>query len=102
MRQFIVRLLILTVLATNVAWAMDDCFSPYGSDEPTPVQLGDLPDDSLNDGTCDEFCAGWFHLVAITPGTKLDYYPLTRQGVVRVETSFHSLNQAPPIRPPQI
>jgi len=102
MRQFIAYLLILSVLVTNVAWAMDDCFSQYSNEVSAPAQLSDLSSISQSDGVCDDSCVGWLHLVAITPGTKLDYFPLTRQDVVRVETYFHSLDQAPPIRPPQI
>jgi len=102
MCRFIVRLLIITVLATNVAWAMDECFSLYGSNEPALAQSGDLSGDSLNDGVCDEFCAGWLHLVAIASETKLDYSKFTRQDVVRTNISYHSLDQTPPFRPPQI
>lgn len=102
MRRIISHLLIFTVLVTNVAWAVDDCFSPYGSDESVLVQSGDLSGDSLNDGVCDEFCAGWLHLVAIAHETKLDYFPFTRQDVVRTNLSYHSLDQTPPFRPPQI
>jgi len=102
MRQFIARLLILIVLVTNVAWAVDECFSPYGSDDFALVQSGDLSGDSLNDGVCDEFCAGWLHLVGIAPEAQLDYIPFARQDMARTDLSYYSLNQQPPIRPPQI
>jgi len=102
MRRIIAHLLIFTVLVTNVAWAVDDCFSPYGSNEPALAQSGDLSGDSMNDGVCDEFCAGWLHLVALASDTKLDYPKLTRQDVVRTNLSYHSLDQTPPFRPPQI
>jgi len=98
MRRIIAHLLIFSVLVTNVAWAVDDCFSPYGSDDSTLVQS----DDNLNDGVCDEFCAGWFHLVAIAPETKFNYPTVARQDVVRTNLSYHSLDQTPPFRPPQI
>jgi len=102
MRRIIAHLLIFSVLVTNVAWAVDDCFSPYGSDDSTLVQSGDLSDDNLNDGVCDEFCAGWLHLVAIAPETKFNYPTVARQDVVRTNLSYHSLDQTPPFRPPQI
>lgn len=102
MCRFIVRLLIITVLVTNVAWAVDDCFSPFGSDDSALVQSGDLSGDSLNDGVCDEFCAGWLHLVALASETKLDYPKFTRQDMARVDILYHSLDQTPPFRPPQI
>jgi len=102
MNRFIVRLLIVTVLANNMAWAMDECFSLYGSNEPALTQSGDLYGDSLSEGVCDEFCAGWLHLVGITPGTKLDCPLFTREDVVWTNISYHSLDQTPPFRPPQI
>jgi len=102
MRRIIAHLLIFTVLVTNVAWAVDDCFSPYGNDDSALFQSGDLSGDSLNNSVCDEFCAGWLHLVAIAQDTKFDYFPFTRQDVVRTNLSYHSLDQTSPFRPPQI
>ncbi len=105
MRRFIVSLLILAVLVTNVAWAVDDCFLPYSqtsNDVSGLILPGNLPDDRQNDGVCDDLCIGWLHLVAITSGSKLDYFPSTRQDVARTNLPFHSRRQAPPVRPPQI
>jgi len=102
MRNFIVLLLIFAVLTTNVAWALDDCFPPYGSDETVLVQSDDLSTENLNDVVCDELCVGWLHLVAIAPETKLDYFPYLPQDMTRITLSYHSLYQEPPIKPPQI
>jgi len=102
MRQFIVRLLIFTVLATNVAWALDDCAPQYANEASGWVQSGDLPDDDPSGGVCDEPCIGWLQLVAITHATKLEHFPFVRQDVVRSTVSYHSLDQEPPFRPPQI
>jgi len=102
MRQFIAYLLILSVLATNVAWAMDDCSSQYSNEVSALALSSDLSSNSQSDGVCDDACVGWLHLVGITPGTKLDCFSLTRQDEVQIKTPFHSLDQAPPIRPPQI
>lgn len=111
MRRFIAHLLIISLLAINVAWAVDECALQY-SNEASGVVLelglaGDLsadshPDTTGDDGVCNDPCIGWLHLVAITPGIKLDYFPFTRQEVVRTDISFHSLDKTPPIRPPQI
>jgi len=100
MRRFIAHLLILSVLVTNVAWAMDDCSWQYSNDIPEFTQLDDVSSDRQNDN--DDSCFGWLHLVAITPATKLDYFSFAGQDVARTGISFHSLDQAPPIRPPQI
>jgi len=102
MRQFIAHLLIFSVLATNVAWAMDDCSSQYSNEGYGLAQFGGLSSDTMNDGVSDDPCVGCLHLAAIPLGTKLNYFPPTRQDVVRIDSSFHSLDQAPPIRPPQI
>jgi len=102
MRRIITLLLILTVLVTNVAWAVDDCFSPYGSDDSALFQSNDLSKDSLGESVCDEYCVGWLNLVAIAPETKLDYFPFIRQNAVRTNLSYYSLDQTPPFRPPQI
>jgi len=102
MRRFIAHLLILSVLVTNVAWAMDDCSSQYSNEVSALAQSSDLSNNSQSVGVCDDPCVGWLHLVGITPGTKLDYFPFTRQEVMRTGIFFNSLDQAPPIRPPQI
>lgn len=102
MHQFIVRLLIFTVLATNVAWALDDCTPQYVNDSSGWVLSGELPDDNPSGGICDEPCIGWLQLVAITHATKLDQFPFIRQDVTRIKISYHSLDQEPPFRPPQI
>jgi len=98
MRRFIAHLLIFSVLVTNVAWAMDDCFSQNLNEASGLVQ----PADIQNDEVCDDLCVGWLHLVAINPDTKLGYFPFSRQEAVRTGIFFHSLDQAPPLRPPQI
>ncbi len=103
MRRFIAHLLIFSVIATNVAWAMDDCFSQYSNNEVSGLALsGGLFSDNQSNDVCDERCVGWLHLVAITPTTKFDYFPFIREEVVRIDISFHSLDKTPPIRPPQI
>jgi len=102
MRKFIVYLLILTAFASNVAWAMDECFSQFVNEASVLTHAGDLSDDTQDIGACDEFCAGWLHLIGITPEIKSSYPMLTRQDVARKNLPYHSFNQQPPIRPPQI
>jgi len=107
MRRFIAHLLIISLLAINVAWAVDECALQYSNEASAVALSGDLsadsyPDTTGDDDVCDDPCVGWLHLVAITPGAKFDYFPFTRQAVVRTGISFHSLDQTPPIRPPQI
>jgi len=100
MHRFIAHLLIISVLAINVVWAMDDCPLQYSNEISGLVVLSG---DNQNDGVYDVPCIGWLHLVAITPVTKsFNYFPFTRQKVVQTDTSFHSLDQVPLTRPPQI
>ncbi len=100
MHRFIAYLLIFSVIATNVAWAMDDCSSQYSNSEVSGLALSSgLSSDNQSNNVCDERCVGWLHLVAITPTTKLNYFPFTRQEVVRTDISFHSLDKMPPIDP---
>ncbi len=102
MRRFVTHLLIFTVLASNVVWAVDDCFSAYASEASVLAQPGDLSGDSQSDNICEEFCLGWLHLVTITFNAKFDYPPFVRQYVAWRDLSYHSPDQKPPIRPPQI
>ncbi len=100
-RRFIVRLLILSVLAINVAWAMDDCAAQYSHQSSESGLSTALPDDQDSSG-CDVPCLGWLHLVAIVPGTKFDDFSSAHHAVARIDLSFYSLDQTPPVRPPQI
>lgn len=99
MHRFIAHLLIVSVLTINVVWAMDDCPLQYSNETPGLV----LSADNQNDGVYDAPCIGWFHLVAITPVAKsFNYFPFIRQKAERTGIFFHSFDQAPPTRPPQI
>ena len=107
MRRFIARLLIISLLAINLVWAVDECALQYSNEASGVALSGDLsadsyPDTVRDDDVCDDPCVGWLHLVAITPGAKFDDFPFTRQAVVQTGSFFHSLAQTPPIRPPQI
>ncbi len=110
MRRFIAHLLIISLLAINVAWAADECALQYSNEASGVALPADLsadlsadsyPDTAGDDDVCDDPCVGWLHFVAIMPGAKFDYFPFTCQAVVRTGISFHSLDQTPPIRPPQ-
>lgn len=107
MHRFIAHLLIVSLLAINMAWAVDDCSSQYPNEGSGVVLSNELsvdshPDTSGDNNVCDAPCVGSLHLVAITPGDKFDYYPFTQHTVVRTGISFHSLDQTPLIQPPQI
>lgn len=98
MYRFITHLLIIAVLATNVAWAGDNCSASTVSDTSILVQV----DNSQSNGVCDDFCVGWLHLVSITPEIRIDDFASTHQTVMRAGISYYSRDQEPPLRPPQI
>jgi len=102
MHRFIAHLLIISVLTVNAAWAMDDCTLQYANVAPGLALSSDLSADKSGNGICDDLCVGWLHLVAIASDSQLDYFPSTHQAVAGISFSFHSLDPAPPIRPPQI
>jgi len=66
-------LLILSVLALNEAWAMDNCTfgEPSGSGADVMEPLGPAPADTTSTvPTCNRWCAGWLHL-AVLPGSPV-------------------------------
>jgi len=98
MRRIIAQLLIVAVLATNVAWAADNCFSFSAGSAPVLEQL----DSGQDSGGCDDFCVGWLHLHSIAADAgHADFVP-TRQTVALTDVFFDSHDQSPPLRPPQI
>ena len=98
MRRIIAQLLIITVLAINVAWAADSCFSSPTGDTAVLAQI----DAGQSSGACDDLCVGWLHLQFITPETgHTDFVPV-HQTVAWTEMVFDSRDQEPPLRPPQI
>jgi hypothetical protein len=98
MYRFITHLLIIAVLATNIAWAEDNCAESSVGDASILVQV----DNSQSDGVCDDFCVGWLHLVSITPEARLGDFAPVRQTVMWTGISYYSRDQEPPLRPPQI
>ena len=66
-------LLILSVLALNVAWARDNCAFSDASGSGTDVMepLDPAPADTTSTvPTCNRWCVGWMHLAAL-PGAAL-------------------------------
>ncbi len=98
MYRIIICLLIVAMLATNVAWAEDSCFTSPVGEVLLLVQL----DSGQDSGACDDFCSGWLHLQSITlDGSQVDFAS-ARQAVAWTDIPFDSRDQDPPLRPPQI
>ena len=98
MHRIITQLLILAMLATNLAWAGDSCFATSVSDTVVLAQI-DVEQDS---GACEDLCVGWLHLHSITPETGHADFPSAGQAVAWSDMIFDSRDQEPPLRPPQI
>ncbi len=98
MYRIIAQLLIVAVLATNVAWASDSCFTTSVGDTAVLTQF-DVGQDS---GACDDLCVGWLHLHSITPETGHADFASARQAAAWTDMVFDSRDQDPPLRPPQI
>ncbi len=102
MRRIVIQLVIISLLSINAAWAMDDCVWQFSNASPVLENPDSGADNQQDQSICDLPCVGWLHLVAIMPDSKFDYYLPSHQGGVRNDYSFHSLDQAPPVRPPQL
>ena len=98
MYRIITQLLIIVVLAINVAWAGDSCFISPAGDTTVLTQI----DSGQESGACDDFCVGWLHLVSLSPNATLGIFSSVRQTLVWTDASFDSREREPPVRPPQI
>ncbi len=81
---------------------MDDCAWQFSNENPALENSDNGVENQQDQSICDLPCVGWLHLVAIIPGSKFDYFLPSHQRVVRNGYSFHSLDQAPLVRPPQL
>ncbi len=98
MHRIFIQLLILAMLATNLAWAGDSCFTTSVSDTTVLAQI-DVEQDS---GVCDDLCVGWLHLHSIAPETGHTDFASAGQAVAWTDMILDSRDQEPPLRPPQI
>lgn len=102
MVQFITRLLIVSLLTMNIAWAVDACvFTDPGQGGGALVQTDDQSPDSPNTGLdCDDWCHAWVSDIALTRSIVADlYFPATIFGETYT-FSFSSLPIPPPFPPP--
>ena len=103
MSQFITRLLIVSLLTLNVAWAADGCAFTFPGDAATAsVHVdGDSPVNPSNaDFDCDDWCHAWVTVVALL-GTIIlvSYTPATINGGFYT-LSYSSLPIPPLFHPP--
>tara|TARA_R110002073_G_scaffold209439_2_gene369951 strand:- start:155 stop:463 length:309 start_codon:yes stop_codon:yes gene_type:complete len=100
MVRFIARLLIVSVLTLNVAWAVDACaFTEPGGD--WSLQSEGHPNVPLNaDLDCDRWCHAWVNPVALLDASVLDGYTAAAIHDGLYAISYSRLAVPPPFRPP--
>ena len=103
MPRILIQLLTLSILFSNIAWAMDEC--AWSADLPPGQHISqeaDSPsDDSSADSVCDTYCIGWVQLLYISCQTSSSNI-ITHYFDVTPHTSFyHFLQRKPPTEPPQ-
>ena len=103
-RRITTSLLTLTLLFSNMAWAMDEC-----------VLLVEVPGQNISQATnilsedgsvknyCDIYCIGWAQLLYISYPTSSINISNSHFEVIPLHPSFyHSLQHKPPTEPPQV
>ena len=106
MIRMIARLVIVSLLTLNMAWAYDDCaFSDPPSSgagatqplDPAPAKIpGIVP-------TCNHWCSGWMHLVTLPGSSALPpgLLPADFNGRLYV-VQYVFLPAPPPTHPPSV
>ena len=105
MFRFIAKVLIVSLLTLNIAWADDECaFALSGDNSYLPVQTGDeSPDKSLEtDFDCDDWCHVWANPIALLGAIVLNNHIPITTGTNRYIFSYSSLTIPPPFHPPII
>lgn len=104
MVRIVAWFLIVSLLTLNVAWAVDNCafIDPSDSNTGLAQTLDPAPADSTNTiPTCNHWCPGWMHLVALSGSSTLlpGLLPATVEGVFGADPYFF-LPAPPPTHPP--
>jgi len=102
MRCIIISLLTLTILFSNMAWAMDECALQVNVSEQNISSVSNtLADDGSESVICNIFCVGWAQLLYIGHKTPSTINIAHHFNVIPYSSFYHSLNQKPPTEPPQ-
>ncbi|HHJ16122.1 MAG TPA: hypothetical protein ENJ80_05425 [Gammaproteobacteria bacterium] len=102
MRRILIQLLTLSILFSNMAWAMDEC-ALFVDVPGRPVsQEADTPsDDSSVNSICDTYCIGWAQLLCMSYQTSSSNIIAYQFDVLTRASFYHSLQRKPPTEPPQ-
>ncbi len=102
MRRIMIQLLTLTILFSNMAWAMDECTWFTDISGKNISQVTTLPsDDGSVNSSCDTYCIGWAQLLYINYQTFSTNTITHHFDGVPHSSFYHSLQRKPPTEPPQ-
>jgi len=102
-RCIIIPLLIMTILFSNMAWAMDECAELTVVSEQSMSQAANISsDDGSENSSCDTYCIGWAQLLYISYCTSPTMTNNNHFDVIPHPSFYHSLQRKPPTAPPQV
>jgi len=104
MRRITISLLALTLLFSNMAWAMDACALFTDISGQNISQATNAPSDEGSiKNYCDTYCIGWAQLLYISYATSSIKISNSHFEVIPLPPSFyHSLQHKPPTEPPRV
>jgi hypothetical protein len=102
-RIILIPLLIMTILFSNMAWAMDECLLFADLSGQKVSQIADTPpkEDAKNTA-CDTLCYSWSQFLFIGYRTPSINISANHFDVVPQFSFYHSLRRKPPTEPPQV
>lgn len=102
-RRIITQLLILTILFSNFAWAMDECalFQEVSAQEISQISNPPLDEDSENN-SCDSRCIGHAKLLYISYRSPYIEFTDTKSNITFLLSFYHSAQGKPPTKPPKV
>jgi len=101
MRKFVSKLLILTILVANLAWAVDTHAEAYfGHDSELAQEWSPEPENSDIGDVCDHCCHGVAHIIGITGHTDIVLSVIVDSNLELSTQLYRTRSQSPPIPPP--
>ena len=101
-RLIITQLLTLSILFSNIAWAMDECswFTNVSGQEMSQTATPPSDNGSVT-GSCNSYCIGWIHLLYINyQASSINTITHHFDGMPKF-SFYHSLQRKPLTEPPQ-
>lgn len=100
MRKMIAQFLILLMLFSNAAWAVDSDFVSSSHDSSVSQQNTDIDHDHNNSEDNDHCCHGAAHLIGLTSLKSVRTVKIKDSAQLQTVTTLVSYNHLPPTPPP--